>query len=152
MNKWIKGKGRILLRQGSAVVTCYRHPSLPGLFIARSATKPNDEKHPQRHQRHRRHHWTVTHDKTGLMVARTKSLMLLRDVQRLALDYLQEVDWEKGAGVLSGDFWARRAKTLLGIALGSGCSIDIGLEETRGKVKEKAEDKAKRRIYHEPTI
>lgn len=55
MNKWIKGKGRILLRQGSAVVTCYRHPSLPGLFIAPDIIRLSSAKHL------RKHHWTVTH-------------------------------------------------------------------------------------------
>jgi hypothetical protein len=116
--EWTRDKGRVLLRQGSAVVTCYRHPSLPGLFIAPDITRPNSARHP------RKRHWTVTHSKTGLMVACTKTLMLLRDVKRLSLMHLQGIDWTRGPGVLSSDPQAKLAKTLLNVSLGGDTTYE----------------------------
>ena len=108
---WIRGKGRMLLQQGSAVVNCYRHPALPGLFIARDITRPTKT----------RPHWSITHDSTGLMLAKTKSQMLLRDVKRLTLMHLGEavrIDWTQKAEDLCSDAQARWAVGQLTIALG----------------------------------
>lgn len=122
MNRnWIRGKGRVLLQQGSAVVTCYRHPALPGLFVARDITRPKEAGT----------HWTVTHASTGLMIAKTQSQMLLKDVKRLALMYLEKVDWTQGVGILSSSTQAKLVATLLNMALGGKWTMKCVIKEEK---------------------
>ncbi len=117
--EWTTGKGRVLIRQGSAEVVCYRHPLLPGLFVACDMARPKSAKR----------HWIVVHDKTGLLIARTKSLMLLKDVKRLTLMYLNTIDWTQGPGTLSADPQAKLAKILLNISLGGAAAYEVFFKE-----------------------
>ena len=84
MHGWIKGQGIVdIINNKKLKVPCWRHPGLPGLFLANI-----DVLYPIRHTWTQ---WNLTHEKTGLSLCTQHKTR--HQLARLAPLFLREIDW-----------------------------------------------------------